>query len=113
MVATVATGFLKPGSVEFAGIPVLEVRLMNSEKWGDYEYILGRPYAEIRDALGHFVKSRCRVPQDNREALAHATCRLTETAEGMYLESDSPGGIWMHPEHHDPQRTVYAEVWAD
>ena len=113
MIVTVATGFLRPGLVEFAGIPVLEVRLMNSEKWGDYEYILDRPYAETRDALKHFVESHCRAPLDNRQALAHDTCTLTETAEGMYLEADSLGGIWMHPAQDDPQRTVYAEVWAD
>lgn len=113
MVATVATGFLRPGMVEFAGIPVAEVRLMNSEKWGDYEYILDRPYAETRDALKRFVESHCRAPLDNRQALAHDTCRLAETAEGMYLEADSLGGIWMHPAHDHPQRTVYAEVWAD
>jgi hypothetical protein len=113
MVATVATGFLKPGMAEFAGIPVAEVRLMDSEKWGDYEYILDRPYAEIREVLERFVESHCRTPQDNREVLAHDTCRLTETVEGMYLEADSLGGIWMHLQQDDPRRTVYAEVWAD
>ena len=113
MVATVATGFLKPGMAEFAGIPVAEVRLMDSEKWGDHEYILDRPYAEIRETLERFVESHCRAPQDNREVLAHDACRLTETVEGMYLEAASLGGIWMHPQQDDPRRTVYAEVWAD
>ena len=41
------------------------------------------------------------------------TCELTETAEGMYLEAGPLGGIWIHPQHDDPQRTVYAEAWAD
>lgn len=113
MVATVATGFLKPGSVEFAGIPVLEVRLMNSEMWGDHQYILDRPYAEIGEALERFVESHCHAAQDNRQALMRNTCELTETAEGMYLEAGPLGGIWIHPQHDDPQRTVYAEVWAD
>lgn len=113
MVATAATGFLRPGSVEFAGIPVLEVRLMNSEKWGDYEYILDRPYTEIRDVLERFIQSHCHSSQDNPEALARSTCELTETADGMYLEAGPLSGIWMHPQHDDPQRTVYAEVWAD
>jgi hypothetical protein len=113
MVATVATGFLKPGSVEFAGIPVAEVRLMDSEMWGDHEYILDRPYADIQETLERFVESHCHAPQDNREALLRNTCKLTETAEGMYLEAGPLGGVWIHPEHDDPQRTVYAEVWAD
>jgi hypothetical protein len=113
MVATVATGFLKPGSAEFAGIPVAEVRLMDSEMWGDHEYILDRPYADIRAALERFVESHCGASQDNRQALLRNTCGLTETAEGMYLEAGPLGGIWIHPQHDDPQRTVYAEAWAD
>jgi hypothetical protein len=118
MVATVATGFLRPGVVEFAGIPVAEVRLMDSEMWGDHEYILDRPYAGIREALERFVESHCRASQDNAsqenlQALPRYTCELTETAEGMYLEAGPVGGIWIHPERDDPRRTVYAEAWAD
>lgn len=113
MVATVATGFLRPEMVEFAGFPVAEVRLMDSEMWSDHEYILDRPYAEIREALERFVESHCSASQDNRQALPRNTCELTETAEGMYLEAGPLGGVWMHPEHDDPQRTVYAEAWAD
>ncbi|MGH8061064.1 MAG: hypothetical protein ACREO7_03500 [Pseudoxanthomonas sp.] len=118
MVATVATGFLRPGLVEFAGLPVAEVRLMDSELWGDHEYILDRPYADIREALERFVESHCRAsqdnaPQDNLQALPHNTCKLTETDEGLYLEAGPLGGIWIHPDHDDPRRTVYAEVWAD
>lgn len=118
MVATVVTGFLRPGTVEFAGIPVAEVRLMDSEMWGDHEYILDRPYAEIREALERFVESHCRASQDNAsqenlQALPRNTCELTETADGMYLEAGPLGGIWIHPERDDPRRTVYAEAWAD
>ena len=113
MIATVATGFLRPGTVEFAGLPVAEVRLMDSEMWGDHEYILDRPYAEAAETLERFVESHCRATEDNREALARNTCEFTETDEGMYLEAGPLGGIWIHPERDAPQRTVYAEVWAD
>ena len=113
MIATVATGFLRPGLVEFAGIPVLEVRLMDSEMWGDHQYILDRPYSEISEALERFVESHCRAARDNRQALVRNTCKLTKTAEGMYLEAGPLGGIWIHPEQGDPRRTVYAEAWAD
>lgn len=113
MIATVATGFLRPGTVEFAGLPVAEVRLMDSERWGDHEYILDRPYAEAAEALRRFVELHCHASQDNPEALAHSACKLTETAEGMYLEAGPPGGIWIYPERGNPRRTVYAEAWAD
>ena len=113
MVATVATGFLRPGTVEFAGLPVAEVRLMDSELWGDHEYILDRPYAEAGETLEHFVESHCRSSQDQREALPGNTCELVKTAEGMYLEAGPLGGVWIHPEQDNPRRTVYAEAWAD
>lgn len=113
MVATVATAFLRPGMVEFAGIPVVEVRLMDSEMWGDHQYILDRPYAAIGKALEHFVESHCRASRDNKQALARSTCELTETEEGMYLEAGPLGGIWIHPQQDHPQRTVYAEAWAE
>ena len=113
MVATAATGFLRPGLVQFAGIPVIEVRLMDSELWGDHQYILDRPYTEIGAALERFVESHCRTAQDNRQALVRNTCELTQTAEGMYLEAGPLGGIWIHPLADNPQRTVYAEAWAD
>lgn len=113
MIVTVATGFLRPGLVEFAGIPVLEVRLMDSEMWGDHQYILDRSYPGIGEALERFVESHCRAAQDNRQAPLHNSCELTRTAEGMYLEAGPLGGIWIHPEQGDPRRTVYAEAWAD
>ena len=113
MIATSATGFLRPGMVEFAGIPVIEVRLMDSEMWSDHEYILDRPYEEVGAALERFVESHCRVAQDNRKALVRNTCELTETSEGMYLEAGPLGGIWIHAQQDDPRRTVYAEAWAD
>jgi hypothetical protein len=113
MVATVVTGFLRPGSAQFAGVPVAEVRLMDSELWGDHEYILDRPYAEIRETLKGFIESRCRAPREDPQALLGDTCKLTETEQGIYLEADSVGGIWLHPLQEDPLRTVYAEAWSD
>ena len=113
MVATVVTGFLRPGSAVFAGVPVAEVRLMDSELWGDHEYILDRPYAEVSETLRRFIESRCRAPRENPEALVGDTCKLTETEQGIYLEADSVGGIWLHPLQEDPRRTVYAEAWSD
>ena len=113
MVATVAIGFLKPGTVQFAGVPVAEIRLMDSELWGDHQYLLDRPYAEIRDAIKVFVESRCRAQQENTDSLVVSSCALTESEEGLYLEASELGGIWMHPEQGNAARTVYAEAWSD
>lgn len=113
MIATVVIGFLRPGAVQFAGVPVAEVRLMDSELWGDHQYLLDRPYAEIRDAMKAFVESRCRAQQENTDSLVVSSCALTESDEGLYLEASELGGIWMHPEQGNAARTVYAEAWSD
>ncbi|MGH8025796.1 MAG: hypothetical protein ACREO0_03615 [Pseudoxanthomonas sp.] len=113
MVATTLTGFLKTGMAQFAGLPLAEVRLMDSDLWSDRQYILQLPYQEARDALKLFIESRCLAQQDNPTALVEHDCTLTESEEGLYLEASELGGIWVHPEQDDPQRTVYAEAWAD
>lgn len=112
MAATIVTGFLKPGLVQFAGVPVAEVRMMDSELWGDHQYLLDQPYAEIRETIKTFVESRCGA-QENSGALVATDCSLVETTEGLYLETGELGGIWLHPAQDQPQRTVYAEAWSD
>ena len=113
MLATTITGFLRAGMAQFAGQPLAEVRLMDSDLWSDHQYILQRPYAEARDALKQFIEARCRAQQDNPSALVENDCAVTESEEGLYLETSEVGGIWVHPEQDDPQRTVYAEAWSD
>ena len=113
MVATVATGFLQPGMVQFAGLPVAEVRMMDSDLWSDHQYVLQQSYAEARTKLRDFIQSRCRAQQDREGALVERGCSLIETEERLYLEASELGGIWVHPEEGDPARTVYAEAWSD
>ena len=113
MAATIVTGFLKPGRVEFAGVPVAEVRMMDSELWGDHQYLLDRPFVQIRDTIRGFIESRCRAQQETRGALLAIDCTLVETSEGLYLQADEISGIWLHAAPDDPQRTVYAEAWSD
>ncbi|MET1162645.1 MAG: hypothetical protein ABWY48_08880 [Pseudoxanthomonas sp.] len=113
MVATTLTGFVRAGMVEFAGQPLAEVRLMDSDLWSDHQYILQRPYEEAREALKRFIESRCQAQQDDPAALVENSCALTESEEGLYLQASELGGIWVHPDRDDPQRTVYAEAWSD
>ena len=113
MVATTATAYLLPGAVQFAGIPVAEVRLMNSELWSDRQYVLGRPYAEIREKVASYLQSRCRTRQDTPGLLGAYSCELHEEADGLYLETGDQGGIWVHPDPDNPAMTLYAEAWSD
>lgn len=113
MIASEITGFLKPGTVQFAGLPVVEVRLMDSELWSDHQYILAQPFAQARDTLRRFVEARCLAPRETSEALASHRCTVTEDEQGLYLESSEIGGIWVHADPDDAHRTVYAEAWSD
>lgn len=113
MVATVVTGFLRPGTVQFAGLPVAEIRLMDSDLWGDHQYLLQTPYAQARAQLKSFLESRCHAQQDRPGALMEQSCTLTDTETGLYLEASELGGIWVHAEEDNPARTVYAEAWSD
>ncbi len=113
MVATVVTGFLRPGTVQFAGLPVAEIRLMDSDLWSDHQYLLQLPYAQARVQLKPFLESRCHAQQDRPGALMEQSCALTDTEAGLYLEASELGGIWVHAEEDNPARTVYAEAWSD
>ena len=113
MIATTITGFFREGAAQLAGQPLAEVRLMDSELWSDHQYILQRPYPEARETLKQFIEARSRAQQDNPAALVENNCSMSESDESLYLETSEIGGIWVHPEQDDPQRTVYAEAWSD
>lgn len=113
MVATVITAFLKPGKVQFAGLPVTEIRLMDSELWTDHQYVLDRSYADIREHLKRFAQARCRARRDDPTQVVHGECTLREDELGLYLEGAAPGGVWIHADPEDPRKTLYAEAWAD
>ena len=112
-IATVITAYLKPGAVQFAGVPVAEVRMMDSAQWGDRQYLLDKPYIDVVDAVQRHIESRCRMQQDDPTMLAQGDCTLVREAEGLYLDTSEVGGIWLHPDQDDMQRTVYAEAWSD
>ena len=111
LVATMATAYLLPGAVQFAGIPVAEVRLMNSELWSDRQYVLARLNASTGRPLPW--QSRCRTRQDTPGLLGVSDCEILAEADGLYLETGDQGGIWLHPDPDNPAMTLYAEVWSD
>lgn len=113
MVVTVITAYLKPGTVQFAGIPVAEVRMMDSELWSDHQYLLDRPYAQIRTTLHDFLAARCHASHDNPAQIMQSDCAFNEDGQGLYMDANQLGGIWVHAEQDNPQRTVYAEAWSD
>lgn len=111
--AIAATAILEPGTVSLAGQPVAEVRLMDSELWGDHQYVLEAPFPSVHDALKQHVESSCHSRRLRDEHAGAADCTMSENDGGLYLPTDEIGGIWIHADPDDPQRTIYAEAWAD
>lgn len=110
--AVSARALLKPDRVELAGQPVAEVRLMDSELWGDHQYIVAVPYRQAAEPLRRHVEAACRQRRLLEEA-ATADCTMSVLGDGLFLSTDEIGGIWIHPDPDDAGRTVYAEAWAD
>lgn len=110
--ALAARALLRPGSVRLAGFPVAEVRRMDSERWGDHQYVLDARYAEAADTLRQHVEAACRQRRLRSES-GTDDCAMSAAGEGLFLPVDAIGGIWIHPDPDDAERTVYAEAWAD
>lgn len=113
MVSTVITAYLKPGAAQFDGVPVVEVRLMDSDLWSDHQYLLDQPCDAIRASLKRHLESRCHAQQDDPSLLVRHDCKVVENESGLYLDRGEAGGIWIHAEQENPARTIYAESWAD
>ena len=111
-IATTLTAYLRPGAVQLAGAPVAEVRLMDSERWGDRQYIVDRPFAAVRDALAAHVEMRCGMAGDDPTALGSRDCTIARDERGVFIDTGG-GGIWIYPDPYDAARTVYAEAWAE
>ncbi|WP_411832814.1 hypothetical protein [Pseudoxanthomonas mexicana] len=113
MIALAGTAYLKPGAATMAGHPVAEVRLMDSELWGDHQYVLEAAYAAVADDLRRLIETRCLQRRLREESGPAQDCRMTVNPDSLYLEINEISGIWVHADPDDPRRTVYAEAWAD
>ncbi|MGR4875074.1 hypothetical protein [Pseudoxanthomonas sp. LARHCG66] len=107
-----ARALLHPERVRLAGQPVTEVRLMDSQRWGDHQYVLATPYVTAAPALRRFVEDTCREQAIAREAVDMA-CTMLKADDGLYLPAGDTGGIWIHADPDDATRTLYVEAWAD
>lgn len=112
LTAVSARALLHPGRVQLAGHPVAEVRLMDSQRWGDHQYVLAAPFAAAGPEIRRFVEASCLARTLADEAPATA-CAMLEADDGLYLPTSDAGGIWIHVDPDDATRTLYVESWAD
>jgi len=112
LTAVTARALLQPDRVQLAGLPVAEVRLMYSQRWGDHQYVLAAPFAAAGPAIRRLVEDSCLARTLADEAPATA-CTMLEADDGLYLPTSDAGGIWIHVDPDDATRTLYVEAWAD
>lgn len=118
IVSTKVVAYLKPGRLTFAGLPLIEVRMQDSELWGDHQFILDLPYTQARPILSRHIVTTChRNAQQLHEYPLQHDCTLEESESegenGVLAITNEVGGTWVHPDESNPQRTVYADAWSD
>jgi hypothetical protein len=108
---------LKDKAVAFAGFPVIELRMKNSDLWGDDQFILDAPFAETGPVLQRHLETTCGLSKQQLREKKRKQCVIEEDSHwhhgGLYIRTNELGGTWAHPEAEHPQRTVYAEAWSD
>lgn len=112
LTAVTARAVLHSDRVQLAGQPVAEVRLMDSQRWGDHQYVLAAPFTVAGPAVRRFVEDMCLARTLADEAPA-AACTMLAADDGFYLPASEAGGIWIHADPDDASRTLYVEAWAD
>lgn len=113
LLAIVSTAFLKPDRARLAGHPIAEVRLMDSELWGDHQYVIAAAYPEAARDLRTLVETDCLQRHLREEHAGAPACSMQAQGDGLYLQIDEVSGVWIHADPDDSQRTIYAEAWAD
>jgi hypothetical protein len=111
LTAVTARARLHAEQVQLAGLPVREVRLMDSSRWGDHQYVVDAPYARAALPLRRFLEAACQA-----RALAgemQAPCTMVDTGDGLYLATGDTSGQWIHPDPEHAGQTLYIETWAD
>lgn len=111
LTAVTARARLRADQVHLAGLPVLEVRLMDSSRWGDHQYVVDAPYEQAAPPLRRFLETACQA-----RALAGETqvpCTMVDTGDGLYLATGDTSGQWIHADPDHAGQTLYVEAWAD
>lgn len=107
------SALLLPGRVWLAGHAVAEIHLMDSEVYGDHQYIVTGRYEQVAADLRAQVEAQCRQRALREEIASPIGCAMIESADQLYLETNDVGGIWIHADPDDASRTIYSEAWAD
>lgn len=108
---------LKPGAVEFFGLPVADIRLQDAYLWGNAQFRLAVPYSKAGPILKRQLRKTCGLSVQALRETPTPTCEVESGAwwhnGGLYVRAGELGGTWVNPDESKPQRTIVAEAWSD
>jgi hypothetical protein len=112
---TTAIAKLKPGAANYAGVSILEIRMMDSAWGNDYQYVLNAPFSRIKKQLKLAIRNHCIKEQGITVAITDNICAVVNDGQhgGLYLDTGEGGGIWLHPDPDNPNRSIYASAWSE
>lgn len=115
--STEVVAILKPGAITFATLPVVEIRMKDSELWGDHQFIIDLPFAQARPALKRYMQATCGLSEEALRNAPETDCTVEpapgHSGESLYASTGEISSIWAHADETDPRRTVYADAWSD
>ncbi|MDR2871700.1 MAG: hypothetical protein LBV45_04130 [Xanthomonadaceae bacterium] len=113
---TMTTAHLAPGRVEFLSIPVIEVRVSESENHWETQYILTQDFSSAHVVLKQYLETL----MQGDDCVGGPSCSLDDRydaqgnrEDGMILSLPDNYRISIYPDSDDPARTIYIRQWHD
>ncbi len=113
--STNTTATLKPKTIHFSGVPVIEIRRFASAWGSDDQYILDARFADVRKRLVAVIEANCRRSRNIVAGGEDSRCRPENDPghHGIYFDTGEGGGIWLHPDEKNTLHTIYAVAWSE
>lgn len=110
--STLSIATLKPGAATFGGVPVIEVRLSQSWAHFDNQYVLDGRFETVGPELIKKIQAQCRKKLGAVDTAAACPAERDGEHGGYFIGSEG-GGLWLHPDEANPNRTIYADAWSE
>jgi hypothetical protein len=104
---------LKPSTATFGGVPIVEIRMMDSAWGNDYQYVLDVPFSANEEQLTASVRKHCQQIQGSSGDATNCPVSKEDLHHGIYIDSGESGGLWAHPDPDNAQRTIFASAWSE
>lgn len=111
---TTVVAKLKPNAANFGGVPIVEIRMMDSAWGNDHQYLLDAPFNSSKETITASIRQHC-LGNDPSSNPGSSTCVVTpeDMHKGIYIDRGEGGGLWAHPDPDDAQRTIFASAWSE